>query len=219
MGAARRHYWVEPRVEILDGKVVRTWTEMLDGKIVMMARPSISHITVQGNIEDILRHFLKGKKCRKCKVFEEPDVFFAEKVRVSPDIVVVCNLDIVKKNGIHGAPDIIVEILSPGTEKRDRNYKMNLYAKHGVKEYWIVNTDSYTVEVYLPDGSGRFRMDDIYRLAEEETEYDKMCNATCPPDLEAEKFYSEFSPSMFPELTIHMEDIFDDTYDFEPRKR
>jgi len=120
--------------------------EMIDGKIVAMARPSIYHDTISGNIRGIFKRFLKGRTCR---VFGEVDVFLTSKDNVIPDVIVVCNKDIIKYNGIHGTPDLIVEVLSPSTSARDRMYKKKLYERCGVKEYWIVSPPGLSIEVYL----------------------------------------------------------------------
>lgn len=69
----------------------------------------------------------------------EPDLLFIAKARSA----------IVKLHGIEGAPDLIVEILSPGTQERDRGYKKTLYARHRVREYWIVDPDAKTAERYI----------------------------------------------------------------------
>ena len=68
-----------------------------------------------------------------------------------PDIVFISQArrEIVKLHGIEGPPDLVVEILSPGTEERDRGYKLKMYARYGVREYWIVDPEAQTVEVYL----------------------------------------------------------------------
>lgn len=62
--------------------------------------------------------------------------------------VTVARADIVKLHGIEGAPDLLVEVLTPGTEERDRGYKRTLYARHGVREYWIVDPAARTVDVH-----------------------------------------------------------------------
>lgn len=63
--------------------------------------------------------------------------------------MVVCNKDIIKKDGVHGVPDLIVEVISPSTAKKDKGYKKDLYETCGVKEYWLVDTDNRSIEVYL----------------------------------------------------------------------
>lgn len=70
---------------------------------------------------------------------------------MQPDLLFVSNdrLDILTAAGVQGAPDLVVEILSPGTAERDKGYKRALYAQHGVKEYWLVGTDAGTITVLL----------------------------------------------------------------------
>ena len=77
------------------------------------------------------------------------DVYLSEKDRVIPDVMIICSKDIIRDNGIYGTPDLVVEVLSPGTEKRDRGIKKNLYEICGVKEYWLANPEIKSVEVYL----------------------------------------------------------------------
>jgi len=83
------------------------------------------------------------------------DVAFDEENLVQPDILFVSTTraGIVTEHGVEGAPDLVVEILSPGTFKTDRNDKMKLYRRSGVPEYWIIDPKSRTIEVYvLQDG-------------------------------------------------------------------
>jgi len=100
--------------------------EMLDGRTVAMSpRPAINHLVVSGNIYRIFSNFLDGKNCSAFG--DGADVYLTPKDRVIPDAIIVCNRDIIKTNGIHGAPDLIVEVLSPTAQKYDRGYKKNLY--------------------------------------------------------------------------------------------
>ena len=71
---------------------------------------------------------------------------------VQPDILWVSGSrkEIIKEQEIQGAPDLVVEILSPGTEERDRGYKKALYGRYGVRELWILDPGAETVEVYVP---------------------------------------------------------------------
>jgi Uma2 family endonuclease len=175
------------------------WEEMLDGKIVAMSpRPVINHNVVAENITRIFGNFLRGKKC---SAFGEADVYLTQKDRVIPDAMIVCNKDIIKTKGIYGAPDLIVEILSPGTVKNDRGYKKNLYEKCGVKEYWLVDINSYSIEVYLLK-DGKYILDNIYSilpdyLIEDMTEEEKTA------------IIHKFTPSLFPDMTIVIEEVFE----------
>ena len=80
---------------------------------------------------------------------------------VEPDISVVCDSDKLDKIGCKGAPDFIVEILSPSSLRHDRVTKFNLYQEAGVREYWIVDPESQTVQVFLLK-DGHFRAVELY---------------------------------------------------------
>ena len=135
--------------------------EILDGKIYYMAGASTGHNYTSGNIFTIFKNFLKGKKC---KVFGENEkIVFKRNFReYLPDIKIVCDPNKIKPDGIHGAPDLIIEILSPRTEKNDKGYKFKVYEQNGVKEYWIVDINKKNIEVYLLKEDGRFELDEIY---------------------------------------------------------
>lgn len=77
--------------------------------------------------------------------------------------MIICNKDIIKNDGIHGTPDLIVEVLSPSTSKNDRGYKRDLYEKSGVKEYWIVDTKLRSIESYLLT-NGKYKLGGVYQL-------------------------------------------------------
>ena len=79
------------------------------------------------------------------------DVVLSDTDVVQPDLLFVSNerANIITDENIQGAPDLVVEILSPSTAERDQTFKRSLYAKHGVKEYWLVDTDAKTVTVLL----------------------------------------------------------------------
>lgn len=133
--------------------------EQIDGQEIMFARPSTAHIMVARNLTYILHNYLKGKRCQ---VLVEPDVFFDSENRFIPDLVIVCDRDKIKADGIHGTPDFVVEILSLSTQKRDLTVKKDTYEKFGVKEYWIVDPLVKTVTVFrLFDGT--YNIENIYR--------------------------------------------------------
>ncbi len=134
--------------------------EIIDGNAVMMAPPSSTHQWVLMELAGQLHAYLKGKNCR---VFPAPfgvrpfekDGDLPEDVRtvVEPDISVICDLSKVDRHGCKGAPDLIIEILSPSTARMDRFIKYDMYQQAGVREYWIVDPDTKTVMVHtLEDG-------------------------------------------------------------------
>ena len=81
---------------------------------------------------------------------------------VEPDISVVCDSSRLDKYGCKGAPDMVVEILSPSTQRHDRLVKLGLYQRAGVREYWIVNPEDQTVQVMLLDDGGVLQLHEVY---------------------------------------------------------
>ena len=133
--------------------------ELIDGRIHMMASPSMDHHDTGGYIYSELRNYLKGKPC---KPFIAPfDVILFKKEKDSdeksqnvfqPDVFVVCDKDKMSQRGIEGAPDFIAEVVSPSSVTHDYHEKCKLYLKHGVREYWIVNPLNRSVLVYINGG-------------------------------------------------------------------
>ena len=130
--------------------------ELIEGIPVMMATPKRIHQQVSGAIFYQIYTFLQGKRC---EVYAAPFAvrpFEAGEDRpedvdtlLEPDITVVCDPDKLDDIGCKGAPDLVMEILSPSTAKHDRNIKYLLYQKAGVREYWLVDPDMRTVQVHL----------------------------------------------------------------------
>ncbi len=178
-------------------------TELLNGQIVNMSpRPTVNHNRVTGNIYRIFGNFLTRKTCT---VFVDGvDVFLTEKDRVIPDVMIVSNKDIVKKNGIYGSPDLMVEVLSPSTAKNDKGYKKQLYERCGIKEYWIVDPENRSIEVYwLKDG--QYILKDVYSIFPDYL-LEKMTEE------EIGEIATEFQTSLFPDLTILLEDVFENLF-------
>lgn len=170
--------------------------EMLDGKIYMMSGPSINHSQVASNIYYAFRNYLKGKPCRTFN--DGVDVYLTEKDRVIPDAMIVCNKDIIQMDGIHGAPDLIVEVLSPSTAKNDKGYKKELYEKSGVKEYWIVDPAMRSIEAYIL-ADGKYKFDEFYGL------FPDSLGIT---EKEKENSKKEIPVSLYDDFIIPLEDIF-----------
>ncbi|MBS9526022.1 Uma2 family endonuclease, partial [Litoribacter alkaliphilus] len=134
---------MEEMVEIIKGKVYK-WT----------AAPSSKHQLVIGELIYVFKKFLKNKKC---KLFPAPfDVRLPKKslknedifTVVQPDICVICDKSKLDEAGCVGAPDLIVEVLSPSNNKKDLKIKYKLYQEHGVKEYWILHPIAQTLIIY-----------------------------------------------------------------------
>ena len=178
--------------------------ELIDGKIVMMLpRPKISHTRIYGRIYCKFANYFKGKKF---EVFGgSVDVFLDEKNRFVPDVMIVCNPKIIKEDGIHGAPDLVVEVLSFGTASRDRGKKKDAYEKAGVKEYWIVDTIRKSVEVYLNENN-HFYLDNVYEYMTDE----EIAENAALPDNDVNKVIvnNEIKVSICEGLVINLKDIF-----------
>ena len=122
--------------------------EMIGGKTVMMSpRPTFNHNRVAENIDFVFRTYLKGKKC--VPLGDGYDLYLDEENEFVPDFMVVCDRNKIQADGVHGAPDLVVEVLSPSTTKNDRLYKKEAYERCGVREYWIVDPANKTIEQHL----------------------------------------------------------------------
>ena len=126
--------------------------ELIDGiPYAMSPSPTRTHQKIVGNIYSRLEHFLRGKSC---EVYISPfDVRLNPGTKddtvVQPDIVVVCDKSKLNDSGCVGAPDMVVEVLSPSTARRDRWLKFTRYIKAGVREYWIVDPETKTASVHI----------------------------------------------------------------------
>jgi Uma2 family endonuclease len=154
----------DERWEIIDG-IAYPW----NGIHAMSPGPGKHHQLVSFEIARQLGNHLKGKKCR---AFTAPfDVRFAEasdhsdnyvETVVQPDLLVVCDAAKLDDKGCNGAPDIVIEITSPGTSKKDLIDKFDLYQRHGVKEYWIIHPAEQTLLVYRLDENSKYISHDRY---------------------------------------------------------
>jgi Uma2 family endonuclease len=137
--------------------------ELRDGKIYMMASPLMVHVEIVKQLYDRINEFLHDKPCKvysfEVGVRPKPRNDRSDKDQLKPDIVVICDKDKVKKDGIEGAPDLIIEVLSPSTADVDRDDKRHKYEDAGVREYWIVSPHERTVETFVLDERGRFMQD------------------------------------------------------------
>ena len=124
--------------------------ELIDGVIYHVSMPSIKHQSIVGEIDFTLKSFVKKKK-GKCRVFGagiDVRLDCDDKTMVVPDITVVCEKDKFTQQYLDGAPDLVVEVLSPSTRKKDMTIKLDKYANAGVREYWVIDPKKETVVVY-----------------------------------------------------------------------
>jgi len=137
--------------------------ELIDGvPYAMSPAPRREHQEILGELFAQLREYLK---CKPCKVFIAPfDVRLNadddDGTVVQPDIVVVCDRSKLDERGCKGAPDLLIEITSPSTARHDRVTKLNKYQQAGVREYWIVDPDTKTVQVCVFERGGVWGYDD-----------------------------------------------------------
>jgi Uma2 family endonuclease len=158
------------------------FVELIRGKLMRpMAGPHPQHQRLSRRLEYVVESFLgRGP----CEMFHAPlDVRLTRdtgngdaqiRTVVQPDIFVVCDKSKIDARGCLGAPDWIIEILSPGNSAHDTKTKFDLYEENGVREYWIVVPGLQTVQTYLLDAAGR------YQLATEYAEPGPMLVATLP---------------------------------------
>jgi len=147
--------------------------ELIDGvPYNMTPAPTPKHQEILGELFRVLANWLKGNKCR---AYIAPfDVRLAEaevpdsKINkvVQPDISVVCDPQKIDNRGCLGAPDMIIEIISPSTVKRDMGVKLALYESARVKEYWVVYPLDETVMVFLLE-NGQYGKPTVYSVPDE----------------------------------------------------
>ena len=139
--------------------------ELIDGQIYNMAPPSTIHQVITGELYATIRNYIK-KSNGSCKPYIAPFAVFLnddDKNYLEPDISVVCHSKKVDEKGCHGAPDWIIEVVSPATQSRDYGIKLFKYRMSGVREYWIVNPMKEIVNVYNFEndtGTGLYSFDD-----------------------------------------------------------
>lgn len=124
--------------------------EVFDGQLYYMASPSQDHQTISMELSTILHTYLKSKK-GPCRVFHAPfDVKLSDSplTIVQPDLMIVCDKDRLDGKRCNGAPDFIIEIVSPGNPSDDYIRKLYYYKNAGVREYWIVDPRTRKVIVY-----------------------------------------------------------------------
>lgn len=125
--------------------------ELIDGQIYDMAPPNTMHQRIVMNLSRKIANYIESRK-GTCEVFPAPFAVFPKKDSknyVEPDISVICDKDKLDDRGCNGAPDWIIEIVSPSSRKHDYTTKTTLYSETGVREYWIVDPAKERVTVYF----------------------------------------------------------------------
>ncbi|GGE42806.1 Uma2 family endonuclease [Pedobacter psychrotolerans] len=150
--------------------------ELIKGKIFKMSpAPSRIHQKISIRISYSLAHFLKGKTC---EVYNAPfDVRFPKESKqdkdvftvLQPDICIICDQNKLDDRGCIGAPDLVIEILSPGNTKVELLHKYQIYQEFGVKEYWVVSQSDQSILIYTLNEFGKFQPSKIFTLSEKVT--------------------------------------------------
>ena len=132
--------------------------ELINGKLLMAPAPGTWHQDWLSELNDLVKKHVKRNKLGHL-FFAPVDVVLDAENTVQPDLVFVAtkNLSIIQPRAIFGTPDLLVEVLSPCSVRRDRNQKMKLYARFGVKEYWISDAANRSLEI-LTLTKGRYKL-------------------------------------------------------------
>jgi Uma2 family endonuclease len=150
--------------------------EIIEGELFVSRSPNLKHQRVSRNLLAAFIVFLDRNPIGE--ILPTPGVIFSDFSGVIPDLVFISGErrdEIASGDRIAGAPDLVIEIVSPGTEnqRRDRIAKRQLYGKYAVKEYWVVDPEKQTIEVYLLQG-------DVLRLTATLREKDQLTSSLLP---------------------------------------
>lgn len=139
-------YTIDDIYALPDGKRA----ELIDGQIYYMAPPNRRHQDIVGELYATIREYIKSNN-GPCKPYIAPFAVFLnenDKNYVEPDISVICDRNKFTDQGCKGAPDWIIEVVSPGSKRMDYSTKLFKYRTAGVREYWIVDSEKSRVLVY-----------------------------------------------------------------------
>lgn len=148
MNALRKEevYTLEDIYALPDGERA----ELIDGQIYYMAPPSFGHQRISRKLHQAISNYIDSNG-GKCEALAAPFAVFLNEDDINyvePDISVICDTSKLDEKGCHGAPDWIIEIVSPSSKSRDYMTKLFKYRTAGVREYWIVDPDKQMVMVY-----------------------------------------------------------------------
>ena len=173
--------------------------ELIGGKVTAMSpRPMYNHNHIASRIYWVFETYLKGKPCTA--IADGTDLYLTEEDRFVPDVMVVCDRDKIRRDGVHGAPDLVVEVLSPSTMRNDRMHKKEVYQACGVREYWLVDPENRTIEQYLLREE-KLELNTVY-VSIPDYELERMS------EKEKAKVETHFRCSLYSDFDIALEDIF-----------
>lgn len=166
MAKTRPHikYTVEDYLNVAESETERY--ELLEGELVMVPAPNWFHQSIAAALFEQLNRYVKERDLGVVR-FAPLDVELSDHDVAQPDLIFLSHdrLHLVQEGRVRGAPDLVVEILSPSTHQRDRTTKRTLYARHGVPEYWLVDPDAETIEV-LSLGDEGFTQTRLYERSD-----------------------------------------------------
>ena len=128
--------------------------ELLDGDLMMVPAPNVKHQRVSARLHVLLHRFIEDRGLGTL-LYAPCDVVLSDDDVVQPDLLFVSRdreEQLLKQENVRGAPDLVVEILSPSSEDTDRGAKHKLYGRHGVTEYWLVDPIAETVSIHRQRG-------------------------------------------------------------------
>jgi Uma2 family endonuclease len=151
--AARRRYTIADYRATRDGP---PWIQLVDGTLVMDPSPTRTHQESSLKVTLLLAPFVRARRLGKV-YFAPLDVYLSDHNVFQPDVIFVSNerAMIIAEDGIYGAPDLVIEILSPSSLRRDRVQKQRVYQATGVKEFWIIDPGAASIQIFnfLPDAA------------------------------------------------------------------
>ena len=133
--------------------------QLIEGELIMTPAPNPLHQMISGNLFKKLSKIVDAKHAGTI-LYSPVDVYLDDENAYQPDIVFIAKerQGIIKDDGIHGAPDLVIEILSPSTAYYDIKKKYKVYERYGVKEYWIVDPEMKSIEVFSLKTDGEFEL-------------------------------------------------------------
>jgi Uma2 family endonuclease len=142
--------------------------ELIDGVPFELNAPSVEHQQLVGGLHYELEHYQRerikngGGDGLPCMILFVPvDVILSDMTVVQPDLIVVCNPAIIVNGCVRGAPDLVVEVLSPSTAARDKKQKRRLYEAAGVPQYLVIDPANRFVELYILAADGRYPVPEV----------------------------------------------------------
>ena len=145
---------------------IRDDYEIIEGEKFMAPSPGIGHVNVTANLITIIGGYARINKLGVA-IADNFDVHFPDGNLFKPDFIFISAAKVElffenKNTTLHGVPDMVAEIFSKSTMKRDMTIKKDIYERNGVKEYWLINPWSESIEVYLLH-DGKYKLDDVYQ--------------------------------------------------------